>query len=225
MKIVFFIPVWKRPEITEICFMGIDRLRKLGIHEVSGFAVISEEEMKPLCDRYGIEYCFYKNLPLGEKKNYGVNQLLKKDFDYMVEIGSDDILKNEFLTLYPWNIPVMKLADFIIMDSETLECRRISGKIPKYGTGRAISRNVLETVKLWPEKSNKGLDNSLMMAISIAGYPIKWFKSEEPISIDIKSEVNIWPFSNVGKKYPLEKALLGLSEVEIEAIKQIYVAA
>lgn len=225
MKLIFFIPVWKRPEITEICFMGINRLRESGIHEIEAFAVISEEEMKPLCDRYGIEYCFYKNLPLGEKKNFGVSQLLKKDFDYMVEIGSDDVLKTEFLNLYSWDLPVMKLSDFIILDSETLECRRLSGRIPKYGTGRAFSKEVLTNVKLWPDKSNRGLDSSSMMAIAISGYTQKWFKSEEPLSIDIKSEVNIWGFQKTGKKYPLEKALKGLSEEEIEAIKYLYVAA
>lgn len=227
MKILLFLPVWKRPEITEICFMGINRLKKVGIHQVSAFAVISEEEMIPLCKKYGIEYCFYKNYPLGEKKNYGLSQAMKIDFDYLVEIGSDDLLKNDFLSLYSWNLPVMKLADFIILDSETLKCKRLSGSIPKYGTGRAIHKDVLKDLKLWPDKANRGLDNSSMMRLAVAGVTQQWFKSEEPLSIDIKSEVNIWSYeSSGGHSYPLEKALRGLSEQEIESIKALqHVAA
>lgn len=225
MRLLFFIPVWKRPEITEICFMGIKRLQAQGVHEVSALAVISEDEMKPLCEQYGIDYCFYKNHPLGEKKNFGVQQALKKDFDYLVEIGSDDILKNEFLSLYTWGThDVFGLNDFIILNSEDGECRRLSGKNMKYGTGRAIRKECL-TVKLWHDKASRGLDNSAMIALAVNGFTTRRFSNEEPLSIDIKSEVNIWGFSGIGKRYPIEKALRGLSVCEIESIQSLYVAA
>jgi hypothetical protein len=225
MKLLFFIPVWKRPKITEICFMGISRLRGLGIHEIEALAIISEDEMKPLCEKYGIEWCFYKNQPLGEKKNYGLSQALKKDFDYLIEVGSDDLLKNDYLTFFPWNLPVMSLSDFLIMDSLTGNCRRISGKVVKFGTGRAIRKDVLPE-KIWHDKATKGMDNTVMIRLAINGVIQKWFKSDEPLSIDIKSEVNIWHFSkSQGKKYPTEKALIGLSVGEINAIQKLHVAA
>src|SRR6478752_4031551 len=96
-RLLVFLAVWKRPEITEICFMGIDRLRKTGLFPIEAFAVISEESMIPLCEKYNIDYCFYKNEPLGEKKNFGLTEAYKKEWDYLVEIGSDDLLKNEYL--------------------------------------------------------------------------------------------------------------------------------
>lgn len=197
--------------------MGINRLKGLGVHDIQALAVISEEEMKPLCEKYGVEWCFYKNQPLGEKKNFGLSVALQKDFDYLIEIGSDDVLKNEYLNFFPWNLPVMRMSDFLILDSKTKACRRISGKIPKYGTGIAIRKDCLPE-KIWHDKATKGLDNSLMMRMAVNGVMQKWFKSEEPLSIDIKSDVNIWKFTPVGKKYPIQKALSGLSEPEIEMI-------
>jgi len=224
MRLLFFTPVWKRPQITEICFMGIARLRGLGIHKIEALAIISEDSMKPLCEKYGIEWCFYKNDPLGEKKNYGLSVALEKDFDYLIEIGSDDVLKNEFLNLYTWDFPVMRLRDFMIMDSVTGNCRLITGKIPKYGTGVAIHKDALPR-KIWHDKAQKGLDNALMLRMAINGQVQKWFKSDKPLSLDIKSEVNIWAYNKVGEKYPTELALAGLSTQEIAAIKGLYVAA
>lgn len=225
MRLLFFIPVWKRPEITEICFMGITRLREAGTHHIEALAVISEDEMKPLCEKYGIDWVFYKNFPLGEKKNFGIQEALKREFDYLVEIGSDDILKNEFLSLYTWGThDVFGLNDFIIMNSEDGECRRISGKNMKYGTGRAIRKECL-TVKLWHDKASRGLDNSAMIAFAVNGFTTRRFSNEEPLSIDIKSEVNIWPFHKIGKRYPTDKALQGLSVGEVDLIQSLYVAA
>lgn len=224
MKLLFFIPVWKRPEITEICFMGINRLRGAGIHEIEALAIISEDEMKPLCEKYNIHWCFYKNEPLGEKKNFGLKEALKMDFDYLIEMGSDDILKNEYLTFFPWDIPVMSLSDFLIMDSTTGHCRRISGKILKFGTGRAIRKDVLPE-KIWHDKAKRGLDNTLMFRMAINGVTQKWFNSVEPLSIDLKSEVNIWSYRRTqGKRYPKEKALQGLSLNELNAIEKLVAA-
>ena len=94
MRIAFFLAVWKRPEITELCFMGLQRLMKHYPNSFA-FAVISEKSMIPLCQKYDIEYCEHENLPLGRKKNYGMNQILKKKFDYLIELGSDDLIFND----------------------------------------------------------------------------------------------------------------------------------
>ena len=82
-KLLLFLAVWQRPVITEICFMGLERLRKN--FNVDAFAVISEDSMKPLCKKYSIDYCMHENLPLGSKKNYGLTQAMKKDFDFLVD--------------------------------------------------------------------------------------------------------------------------------------------
>ena len=266
MKLLVFLAVWKRPEITEICFMGISRLRKNSRLPIEALAVISEEEMIPLCEKYDIKWTFYKNDPLGEKKNHGLNEAMKLEWDYLIEIGSDDLVKDELIEKY---IPLMGkyemfgTKDSVIIDSATGTCRRLQSDTP-YGLGRCISRKVIErhcsgydvlasegmmmmgrTVakgqvgfftkdqaneavklgrativsearhKLWPDNINKGLDNGSNYFLLKMGIGYKTVETERPLTIDIKSKVNIWPFSeSIGTKYDLNEALKGLSQEE-----------
>jgi len=227
IKLLFFLAVWKRPEITEICFMGLNRLRKNTDFDINVLAVISEEEMIPLCEKYNVKWCMHENLPLGAKKNFGLRQALKLDFDYMVEIGSDDLLKDEFLKLYTWDRDVMALSDFIFMDTQSGECRRLGKRDGYYGVGRAISRKCLDVLNshgmfaLWSDKLNHGLDNQSTFFLARKGFLEKRFSSNEPVAMDLKSEVNIWPFESRGPEYPLEKALEGLSNEEVNAINAL----
>jgi len=220
IKLLFFVAVWKRPVITEICFMGISRLRKVPGFNIQVLAVISEESMIPLCEKYGVDWCFTKNDPLGAKKNYGISQALRKDFDYLVEIGSDDLFKDEFLNLYNWDRDIMALSDFIMMDTRTGECRRMTKHHAYFGTGRAISKKALQAVgTIWPDNINKGLDNNSTMIMARKGFLEKRIATSEPVAIGLKSDVNIWPFEKLGSEYSLEQALNGLSNEEINAIQ------
>ena len=224
MKLLVYTAVWKRPEITEICFMGIKRLRKS--FDVDALAVISEEEMKPLCEKYNVKYCMYKNLPLGEKKNYGLSQALKLDWDYLIEIGSDDLIKDDLIRLYKplfGEYHLIGASEFIHLNSETAECRKFKSTI--HGAARAISRETIEKFpKLWYDALNKGLDKNSHFKLVTSGIPSKRV-SGEPMVIDIKSDVNIWKFTRKGTKYPFNEAMRGLSIDEINAIRSLNVAA
>ena len=149
MKLLIFLAVWRRPEITEICFMGIDRLRKAALFEIDTMAVISENSMKSLCKKYDIDFIFHKNLPLGEKKNAGLNAAMLKSWDYLIEIGSDDLLKTEVLECYrPFferGEEFFGIKDFLFINSDSGECRRLKSDTV-YGAGRCISRKALERV-------------------------------------------------------------------------------
>jgi|SRR6478609_7612883 len=225
-KILIFLAVWKRPQITEICFMGLSRLKKkFGVY---AFAVISEESMIPLCEKYGVGWCMHENEPLGTKKNFGLTQAMKKDFDFLIEVGSDDLLKDEIFNVYPFDRDVMALKDFIMINSEDGECRRLRDRDAKFGVGRALSRKALESVKcsdgvyrMWGEKHAHGLDNNSSFRLASKGFLEKRYPSTEPVAIDIKSAVNIWPFDKKGIEYDFDKAMEGLSIEEVEAIKSL----
>lgn len=220
MKLMMFVPLWKRPEITEICFMGIERLRKAGVHGVDAFAVISEEEMIPVCDKYKVHHVMHENQPLGAKKNYGLREALKLDWDYLVEIGSDDLIKTEYLTLFPWDRDLMSLMDAVWLDSKTGRARRIKDRTGKFGAGRALSRKVCDQITpMWHDRKFNGLDGDSMFRMGRAGFLGQAFESPKPLVIDIKSEVNIWEYHNVGHPYTLEEVLDGLSEQEQNAIR------
>lgn len=143
-KILIYLAAWKRPEITEICFLGIERLRRYNPakYSISAFAVISEESMIPLCEKYGIDWCMHANKPVGKKKNYGLQQIIDHDFDYLLEIGSDDLVKSEALDLYAQYFGkhhYLSLGDVYFLNSETGEavCYEIE---TVYGVGRLFSK-------------------------------------------------------------------------------------
>jgi hypothetical protein len=227
IKLLFFLAVWKRPEITEICFMGLNRLKKTGKFPMEFLAVISEEEMIPLCEMYGVEWVMHENLPLGRKKNFGLQQALKRDFDYLIELGSDDLLKNELLDLYAplfeKQVPLIGMQSFAFINSEDMQCRLFTHRGSAFGIGRAIRRNVIETLgAIWPDDRNSGLDNASRFKMVRSGFFDQRVNNGKPLGLDIKSEVNIWKFNYLqGSRISFSDAVEGLSEQEIEAIKAL----
>lgn len=274
MRLLVFLAVWKRPEITEICFKGLNRLRKNSRFPVETFAVISEEEMIPLCEKYNIKWTFHENDPLGAKKNHGLTEAMKLEWDYLIEIGSDDLVKDELIQLYAdyfGKYEMFGTKDSVIIDSATGVCRRLSSDTP-YGLGRCISREVIQKhcygvdvlakegimaqgrttgqgqigffridqakeleglgrveikgqprYKMWRDDLNRGLDNSSNYFLLTVGVGYKTVPTTSPLTIDIKSSENIWPFSDkIGTKYELNKALEGLSQDEQSAIFALF---
>jgi len=148
MKVIFFLACWKRPEITELCFMGLQRLMKHEKVQSLAFAVISEESMIPLCEKYGIEYLLHDNIPVGKKKNAGIKEVLNKDFDYLIELGSDDLILDEIIDLY---LPLMESGEdffgckrLLLVDSTDGNCRDFFFDPDLVqGLGRCMSKKLL----------------------------------------------------------------------------------
>lgn len=229
-KLLIYLAVWQRPYITKICFNGIIRLRNHPDYDIEVLAVISEESMIPICEQYAVKWVMYKNDPLGEKKNFGLQYAKNFEFDYMMEIGSDDLITNELLTHY---LPYLKygfigVKDVAYINTETGECRRLQSK-STYGAGRIISRKILEQCgwKLWRDRLNKGLDNDSLL--NLATKKIKYTQvpaMEVPGVIDLKSDVNIWKFNYfIGQPYEVDDIFSRLSETEIDMIESCYVTA
>jgi len=225
-KLLVFLAVWKRPYITEICFTGIKRMKTHPDYEINALAVISEPEMIPLCEKYGIDWVMHDNNPLGAKKNFGLQKAKEFDFDFLMEIGSDDLILNELLTHY---LPYLKFGfigvkDVAYLDSSYGECRRHISK-STYGAGRVISRSILEKMgwKLWKEELNKGLDNNSVLNLALIGFNYTQVHPLEfPCILDIKSEVNIWHFNYfVGKPYDKKEILNRISKEENEMIDEL----
>jgi len=150
INILILIPVWKRPAILEICFAGLQRLKKYnpGAYKVDALAIVSEEEAEGLCKRYKIPYTFFENEPLGRKKNFGLSEALKNNkWDYLMELNSDDVIWSELLDEYHQaieaNEPYIGLKNFCSLDSPTLQMRQhLTDTV--YGIGRMYRRDVIE---------------------------------------------------------------------------------
>lgn len=223
MKLLFYLALWKRPEITEICFIGLKRLCNKFNGEI--LAVISQDEMIPLCEKYGVMWVMHNNLPIGRKKNFGLRESLRLDWDYVVELGSDDIIKDELIEMYlpemQMDTPVLYCGSVSFINSETLACRYIKSGSP-FGLGRAIKRSVIEEDHEIYPAINNGLDKMVLFTMAKRGILGKIVKTERPLTIDIKSDVNIWKYSSsLGQKIGLTEVLEGLSSEEVEAIKSL----
>lgn len=208
--------------------MGINRLRAHPDFDIQALAVISEDSMIPICEKYGVDWVMHKNQPLGEKKNYGLMYAKKFDFDYLMEIGSDDLILNELLTDYIKYIgkhDFFGITDSAYINSESGECRRLISRHSTYGAGRMIHRKVLEKVnwKLWHDHLMRGLDNNSVFTLQKAG--VKYHKADVldfPCVVDVKSKENIWKFNYfLGKPYEIGDILKRLSPDEVELLNSL----
>jgi len=260
-KILILIPVWKRPLITEICFQGLDRLREHR-DNVDVLVVISEVEYESRCKRHDIPYTFFDNQPLGAKKNHGLKIALEQDWDYLVELNSDDVIKNDLLDIYDtYSDDYLAIRNFCFMDSDTLELRQYESKTA-FGIGRRYSRRAVESckvtkvkvkkscisgsgaliagtekdikpyiakdlervgyveiinegVRLWNDEASAGMDNFSDIRLNENGFKCRQIFTDEPLAVDIKSDVNIWKFNpEAGVKYDLNEFKKGLPELD-----------
>lgn len=229
IKILVFLALWKRPQITELCFKGLNRLRKHPDFDIQVLAVASEPGMIHLCEKYDVNVITHSNEPLGRKKNFGLQAARSFKFDYLMEIGSDTLVLNELLDEYKNNF--IGIHHFFgigccgFIDSESQACRKVGGA-STYGGGRMISRAALEALdfKIWPDGINRGLDNASVRKLAMGGY---WYQQLKPTTIpmviDVKSDVNIWPFNHLdGVEFDVNRILERLSEEEVQAIKDLW---
>lgn len=229
IKLLIYLALWKRQQITELCFKGIQRLKQHPDFDIQVLAVASEPEMLPLCEKYGILVVTHSNLPLGKKKNFGLKAAASFDFDYLMEIGSDTLVLNELLDEYKKNFigvhHFFGIGDAAFICSETQACRRIGGA-STYGGGRMISRHALEVMefRMWPDDYNKGLDNASVHRLARAGFWYQQLKpGDTPLVVDIKSDENIWKFNHlIGVEYDVKNILDKLSVEEVDAIKDLW---
>ena len=179
-----------------------------------------DSENKALLKEAGYIIYEYKNEPLGEKKNAGIKEALKLDFDYLVEINSDDVVKDSLLYLYKKDmekgLPFLGVINFAFLNSKNGECKHMNGRT-LYGIGRAYRKDIL--FEMWPNELNRGMDNWSEFNLQQKGILPKTYRTESPLGIDIKSDNNIWKWDEVkGEEIDRDVVLDGLSDKEIELI-------
>jgi len=97
MKVLFFIPAWERRDITRICYEGLKRViadapPKI---ECEAFIVASNDADEKLADEFDFTVYRHENHPLGAKFNAGMKEALKKEWDYVWQLNSDDVLSTD----------------------------------------------------------------------------------------------------------------------------------
>lgn len=221
MKILALVPAYRRRHITMVCYAGLTRL----IDEASeaGFSlapliIASEPEDAALAESFGFDCARSPNLPLGRKLNAGLSVALQSEWDYLMTLGSDDLLAVGFFDASKWaplfsvptclrrRLPMFGLADIAIYDYLTGRVKTYH-TIASFGAGRFIRRDMVEKTWqakgfLWEPERNQGLDfSSERMVTQACGFrnvrlvPIS--NSSLPMVLDIKTNENIHTYDSL----------------------------
>lgn len=202
-KILILVPVWKRPEITEICFKGIQRLSKYNPHKykIQAVAVVSEPWAKKLCNKYDIKWVYADNEPLGAKLNEGLEHCMGLTFDYLMTLGSDDLIADKLLDIYePYLEQGTELfgTDKICFVKEN-KAKMVSYNLTIAGAGRMIKREILEKICM----NNVKVEYLCSMAGSMGVYTqgdVDYIKKHRAFPMERKgvlrilspAKVNLW---------------------------------
>lgn len=194
-------------------------------------AIISEDDYKTRCAKHDVQYTFSDNQPLGRKKNHGLKVAFEKDWDYLMELNSDDLIHNGLLDIYD-NLfgkhQFIGLRNFCFMDAKTKQMMQVNEE-QMFGIGRCYSRKALDraafrgkVVEFWQDNASAGMDNRSARMMEAAKIPAYRLFTDKPLAVDIKSDVNIWKFNpKYGIPYKYEDFKKGLSDKEIECLERL----
>lgn len=169
-RVAVITPIWKRPHITRLVF---DQWRTWSADGFTFEHVIvgSEgEESRALAGDF--HYIEHENQPLGAKFNASVSYCKQLDFDYLMPMGSDQIVKDTIFAEYVPHIDAGRryigVQDLYVLDVKLPTV----GYWPGYtnhrrgqpiGPGRMIRRDLVEELgwRLYADDLSKGLDGSM----------------------------------------------------------------
>lgn len=196
----------KRHAISEMYAHGIIKFIQNSGHEVELVACISEKESEEICNCYGINFVYAENKTTGYKWNRGLEFALTFDWDYLMIMGDDDIISPD-----AWQFinPLLQSGNKYFGFDRIFFHHLESGDQMKYiieephggviGCGRFIHRSVIDKIGLlWTDEQETGCDYISGKKVMEAGYERTLIK--ECVMVDIKTELNIWKFSQYKKK-------------------------
>lgn len=176
MKILILTPVWRRPEILRIFLKRLSCSFPRWINWQL-VVVLSPEDPeyeinRKLCDRHTVVH--YRNQPLGEKKNAGLNHAKSFEWDYLFELGSDDILNPAIWDFYRPFLEEREaffgINNFYFYDIHRDRAGYVEGynydddggerRYCPFGAGRMIRRDVVDNAgfNLWRSWWVHGMD-------------------------------------------------------------------
>jgi hypothetical protein len=223
-KTLILLPVWGRKKVTLLCFKNLQKLKDK--YNIEVLCVVSERWAKMEAFNHGFRFVKVSNDDLGHKMNVGIESAMKLDFEYLMNLGSDDIINESLFDAYKpclqKGVGIFGITKATFIDSQSKEAKTCDYQI-MIGAGRMIRKDYLEKYVMVDGKSimyDKGLKCGLDLN------SIKKFKcSHTEISTDfnmiwdIKGSENIWTYDNIGgDSIPFDEATKGMTTEQIDDI-------
>jgi hypothetical protein len=223
MKIVVLTCAWLRYDITKIFLEQIKVLQEYKPDEFEVELVVvgskgkCEQQVKP----YTKHYIHHQNLPLGKKWNAGLKYCQQLNFDFLLALGSDDIISTSALDVYKRyadeGYEYIGWKDFYLINTEKKIMKYWKGYEGKrsgesVGAGRLISRNILEQLdfKLWNDNKNKGLDGTFTKRINSVKHKSISVSARNNLvfMVDLKSRVNLGGYEkSIGNQVSIKRLI------------------
>lgn len=210
-RIISLVPVYKRPEVLEIVCKNLHEFNKrVKSWYFKPVFLLSPEDVylrqnQKIVKRYGWKAIYFKNLPVSDKINAGIEYIYSYySFDYLMNFGSDDLIHPNIEALYaPFlekKVPLFGINTLYFVDMETkrtifFDTYNTNGSI---GAGRMIHRDVIRwfienQYPLYDPGLDSGLDTSSAMNIkrNLNIVDVIVDSGEFPYVVDLKTNTNI----------------------------------
>jgi hypothetical protein len=209
IKLAIVSAVWKRPEVFELFAKSIHALTVKTSLDIDVIIAGSEgKRSRTMVEKHGFIYVEMPNDPLASKVNATTMIASQLNVDYVLCVGSDDLITPELLNVYEQymrkGFDYVGVTDFYFYDIDTKQASYWGGYIDNRrnhtaGAGRLLSKRLMQAWnwKPWEIKDSKVLDNSMQNKLKTTPHSSAIFSLKEKgvYALDIKSSVNMTPFN------------------------------
>ncbi len=201
--------VWQRPEVFEMFSRGVDYLIKNSDFNYHVIVAGSEgERSRKMVESKGYIYLEVPNNPLAAKMNATTIKAGQLGCDYVLCVGSDDVVTPELMRLYSVQIEkgidFIGVTDFYFFDTVTNKAAYWGGYkdqgrfMHTAGAARLISAKLMArwNWQPWENKHSHILDNSMQEKLSVTPHTAVALslRKHGVYALDIKSSTNMTPF-------------------------------
>jgi len=199
MTVISLITTYMRPLVTEICLRNLartaERFQSHGITFIP-FCTVSDPHNKKLCKDYSIQFIELPNKPIGEKMDKAI-QAIPFDYDYLMNLGSDNILTDKAIDKISDSIRQGNLyscyTDMVFVKGDKMKLYKSAAM---FGAGRTIHRTLIDAAmrggSLYGNK-DRGLDTASFRAIKRTGFKdFKYLRGFDVIDIKTRENINSW---------------------------------
>lgn len=209
IKLAIVTGMWQRQDVFRLFGEGINQLRQ--IHELDIYLIVAGSEgvvSKALAQEYQAFYIEIPNQPLAEKMNATTLLAKRLNVDYVLCVGSDDIIAPELMHRYIHymrrGFDFIGITDMYFWDTVSQQAaywggyREPNRKGNTAGAGRMLSTRIMHLLgwQPWENRHSKVLDNSMEEKLKQIPHTSATFSIKEHglYALDIKSETNMTPF-------------------------------